>query len=123
MQFLRPPSCGDGIKALLGLFDFQPPPITAGTRLFTVSLQSLGMALLAPPTAGLPLKSHGHPLLQHFLIYLYLLGLSGLSEVTGLVLFFWLYTRQEDRNTHFGFDHHLDSFNAKIFHKVSLCCC
>lgn len=56
MHFLSPPSCGDGIKALLSLFDFQHPPITAGHWLIIVPLQSLGMALLTPPTAGLPLK-------------------------------------------------------------------
>lgn len=56
MHFLRPPSCGDGIKALLSLFDFQPPPITAGLWLIIVTLQSLGMARLTPPTPGLPLK-------------------------------------------------------------------
>lgn len=56
MHFLRPPSCGDGIKALLSLFDFQQPPITAGHWLIIVPLQSLGMALLTPPTRWLPLK-------------------------------------------------------------------
>lgn len=56
MRFLRPSSCGDGIKALLSLFDFQPPPITAGHWLIIVPLQSLGMALLTPPTPPLPLK-------------------------------------------------------------------
>ena len=56
MHFLRSPSCGDGIKALLTLFDFQHPPITAGHWLMIVPLQSLGMVLLTPPTPGLPLK-------------------------------------------------------------------
>lgn len=57
MHFLRPSSCGDGIKALLSLFDFQHPPITAGHWLIIVPLQSLGMALLTPPTPELPLKA------------------------------------------------------------------
>uniref|UniRef100_A0A672HWM1 T-box transcription factor 16 n=1 Tax=Salarias fasciatus TaxID=181472 RepID=A0A672HWM1_SALFA len=43
MHFLHPPSCGDGIRALLSLFDFQHPPITAGHRLIIVPLQSQAM--------------------------------------------------------------------------------
>lgn len=73
MHFLNPPSCGDGIKALLSLFDFQHPPITAGHWLIIVPLQSLGMALLTPPTAGLPLKvmvtaSNRNPWSQNYLL-------------------------------------------------------
>lgn len=65
MHFLCPPSCGDGIKALLSSFDFHNPPITVGHWLIIVLLQSLGMALSSGHSHPWDLlKSQGHLVLQ-----------------------------------------------------------
>lgn len=57
-----PPSCGDGIKPLLSLFDFQHSPITVGLQPIIVPLQKDGLP--GPTHSWATLKSHGHPILQ-----------------------------------------------------------
>lgn len=98
MHFLSPPSCGDGIKALLSLFDFQHPPITAGHWLIIVPLQSLGMGFVTPPTAGHPLKVMVTAPLQDPWSQNYLLKprwpAFSLPELCGFPLI-WLFTRLE----------------------------